>query len=585
MGTDGDQRELLTTALAEFLTEGALPEQRGVPNHVAASWRRSVSRGVQPDVVENDYYSELDVDSRLVRCARPEIEHLAEQISAIPACVALTDDRARILGRSDTGPGFGRVLDHVYFAQGFGYAENTVGTNGVGTVLEFGESVHIVGAEHFVELLHPFACAGAPVRDPFTGRIEGVLDISCQAQHSHPMLHTLVRTAASRIERNLLLDRDRVPQALFDAYSRVDARTRGAVLAVGPRMVTANTAMQTLLDGPDQEVLREHARFLMHGRAAVDDRIDLPSGARVRMRGSTVRVGGDVAGLVCVVSVLDEIDARPAAPQVRAPRTGLAPSSSPAWLAAAQTVEGALRDGSPVVVLGEPGSGRRRLLCELFSQVGGRAVPVPADRIEAGPAEAVTRLRGDSGDATGCAVLPVLCDLDRLSPETVAALHRELQEPGRPVVAATCSGTVPEPLLGLFRVSAAVPALRHRGGDVAALAASLLGDLTAHRDVRLSRDAERLLTRHRWPGNVAQLRDALADALRRRPVGVIEAADLPASCQSTPRSTLRPVDEVERDAIVAAIREAGGNRKAAAAALGLARSTLYRKIRQYGIDC
>ena len=66
---------------------------------------------------------------------------------------------------------------------------------------------------------------------------------------------------------------------------------------------------------------------------------------------------------------------------------------------------------------------------------------------------------------------------------------------------------------------------------------------------------------------------------------MIEAADLPASCQSTPRSTLRPVDEVERDAIVAAIRDAGGNRKAAAAALGLARSTLYRKIRQYGLDC
>ena len=117
------------------------------------------------------------------------------------------------------------------------------------------------------------------------------------------------------------------------------------------------------------------------------------------------------------------------------------------------------------------------------------------------------------------------------------------------------------------------------------LARSLLAELTAHPDARLSRDAERLLARHRWPGNIAQLRDALAEALRHRPVGVIEAADLPASCQSTPRSTLRPVDEVERDAIVAALRDVGGNRKAAATALGLARSTLYRKIRQYGIDC
>jgi transcriptional regulator of acetoin/glycerol metabolism len=66
-------------------------------------------------------------------------------------------------------------------------------------------------------------------------------------------------------------------------------------------------------------------------------------------------------------------------------------------------------------------------------------------------------------------------------------------------------------------------------------------------------------------------------------VGRIEVADLPVYCQSSPRIALRPVDEVERDAIVAALRDARGNRVAAAAALGLARSSLYRKIRQYGI--
>jgi transcriptional regulator of acetoin/glycerol metabolism len=47
---------------------------------------------------------------------------------------------------------------------------------------------------------------------------------------------------------------------------------------------------------------------------------------------------------------------------------------------------------------------------------------------------------------------------------------------------------------------------------------------------------------------------------------------------------LRPVDQAERDTIVAALRESAGNRVAAAAALGLARSTLYRKIAQYGIS-
>jgi transcriptional regulator of acetoin/glycerol metabolism len=113
--------------------------------------------------------------------------------------------------------------------------------------------------------------------------------------------------------------------------------------------------------------------------------------------------------------------------------------------------------------------------------------------------------------------------------------------------------------------------------------ADLLDELAPGRDARLSAAALRTLARYGWPGNVRELRDALDLALRRRPVGVVEAGDLPEFCQSAPRAALRPVDLAERDAIVHALREAGDNRVAAAAALGLARSTLYRKIAQYGI--
>jgi transcriptional regulator of acetoin/glycerol metabolism len=143
--------------------------------------------------------------------------------------------------------------------------------------------VHIVGGEHFAECLQPYACAGAPVRDPFTGRLEGVLDISCLAEHSSPIMHSLVRTAAAHIERGLLADRNQLQQALFDVYTRVDARSRLAVLAVGERTVMANSPMQSLLDPGDLVSLQEFARFVMLRRSTVDDAVDLPSGSRVRM--------------------------------------------------------------------------------------------------------------------------------------------------------------------------------------------------------------------------------------------------------------------------------------------------------------
>jgi transcriptional regulator of acetoin/glycerol metabolism len=182
----------------------------------------------------------------------------------------------------------------------------------------------------------------------------------------------------------------------------------------------------------------------------------------------------------------------------------------------------------------------------------------------------------------------VLRDIDTLDQAAADTLRAHLDGAAVGSIAATAGETAPaaaphEALLDLFDSSATLPALRHRSADLPALVNDLLVGLAPHRNVQLSREAHRLIARHHWPGNLEQLKGALAEALRRRPIGLIEANDLPIFCHSSPRAVLRPVDEVERDAIVAALRDHDGNRVAAAAALGIARSTLYRKIRQYGI--
>ncbi|MFP5022389.1 sigma-54-dependent Fis family transcriptional regulator [Pseudonocardia phyllosphaerae] len=578
-----DRRYAVTTARADFLEGDFDPRRGAVPDHVAASWRRSVSHGVCPSAVQSPYFDALDFDSRLVRCAEPVMEQLAEQIGEIPMCVALTDGKARILARKDGSRSFARVTDRVYFAAGFGYAEESVGTNGVGTVLGSGRPVHIVGAEHYVDMLQPFACTGAPVHDPFTGRIEGVLDISCFADHSSPVLFSLVRSAAARIERNLVADRNHTQQALFDVYSRAEARTRDAVLAVGPSIVIAGGRMQSLLCPADQSALHDHVRFLMARHGTVDEAVTLPSAARVRLRGTTVGVGDDVAGMVCAVAVLG----RPGEPPQDPAPAPCPPAGSPAWRAAEQTVAGAVARRLPVLVQGEEGTGRTSLLRTVLDDArpDGGLVAVGPEEVAADSAAVAARLR-DAGPSQ----LLVLQRADRIPPAPMAALVAALTGDGEPAaLAATIGPSVPagrpyQEFLGLFAVSAQVPALRHRGADLDAVVTAVLADLAPHRTVVLSEDARRVVAGGRWPGNVRQLRDALAEALRNRPVGAIRADDLPGHCRSAPRSTLRPVDQVERDAIVDAIRRAGGNRKAAAEALGLARSTLYRKIRQYGIE-
>lgn len=93
----------------------------------------------------------------------------------------------------------------------------------------------------------------------------------------------------------------------------------------------------------------------------------------------------------------------------------------------------------------------------------------------------------------------------------------------------------------------------------------------------------RLIGCYSWPRNVTQLREALHHALRRRPVGELQTDDLPSYCHTTARRTLTAIETAERDAIVTAIRDAGGNRQLAAQNLGIARSSLYRKLKAYGI--
>jgi transcriptional regulator of acetoin/glycerol metabolism len=180
--------------------------------------------------------------------------------------------------------------------------------------------------------------------------------------------------------------------------------------------------------------------------------------------------------------------------------------------------------------------------------------------------------------------LVVLADVDRWDSDVPAVLTRALRSPGvRLAATAAARAAVPAALPATFARSVTVPPLRNRTADLSWLTTAVLADLAPGREVRLTPDAQRTLARHGWPGNVRELRDALAAALRRRPVGPVEVGDLPESCQSSPRGTLRPVDQAERDTIVGALRGSGGNRVAAAAVLGLARSTLYRKIAHYGI--
>lgn len=88
-----------------------------------------------------------------------------------------------------------------------------------------------------------------------------------------------------------------------------------------------------------------------------------------------------------------------------------------------------------------------------------------------------------------------------------------------------------------------------------------------------------------WPGNISELADTVAGLVREAKGSVIERRHLPKHLQQSPlRRHMSMMETAERGAIIRALDAAGGNKSEAAALLGMGRTTLYRRLRQLGLD-
>jgi transcriptional regulator of acetoin/glycerol metabolism len=483
-----------TRARERFAATGAADAP--LEGAILASWVRSRLCGAGPDRREARFDgSARDGDSRLQRAARPVLGRLSADLTDTPTALLLSDPDARVVRRWASEPAMERLMDSVRAAEGFVLSEDTVGTNGVGTPLESGRPVVVNGTAHYNEIFDGASCAGAPVRHPVTGRVEGVVSLTCRADAANPLQLPLIAAAARDVERRLLEAASAAERELLEAFTAERHRTSRPVLCVGEDVVLATPAAARLVHGVSQGLLWDRAR-----RAVADggERLLVLEGDEQLL--ARCRAIGDVGVLVAIDP--------PRRPRRRAaPRTSTLAGRSAAWRAAVAAVAGCIATRTPVVVWGEPGVGKSALLADL-------AVP----------------------------------------------LGREMR-------------TEPDPSLGARAVE--LPPLRTRPEDIGPIAASILGAR------RLRPEALQLLERLPWPGNVRELELALRATI----APVVGIDDLPAELRAlAARVPTSGLQRLEAEAIARALAGCGGNKREAARALGISRSTLYRKLRAYGLD-
>lgn len=165
----------------------------------------------------------------------------------------------------------------------------------------------------------------------------------------------------------------------------------------------------------------------------------------------------------------------------------------------------------------------------------------------------------------------------------IAATNRDLE-------GAVRGGTFRQDLF--FRLNVVqikLPPLRERKGDIPLLVNHFLEKFSdPDRPVHsISEEAMARLMAYDWPGNVRELENAIERAVALGSGPILQLADLPSnlhysSSERLPANDeLLPLEELERRAIFRALRETGGDKLAAARLLGIGKTTLYRKLKQY----
>jgi DNA-binding NtrC family response regulator len=169
-----------------------------------------------------------------------------------------------------------------------------------------------------------------------------------------------------------------------------------------------------------------------------------------------------------------------------------------------------------------------------------------------------------------------------INARVIAATNRDLE-------AGVRAGTFRQDLYYRLKViEIRLPPLREHKEDISLLVGYFLNKFSdpRHPARSISKEALQRLMDYDWPGNVRELENALERAVALSSEGVLAADDLSsvpctASVPDADEGKIVNLEEIERRAILRALKETGGGKLAAARILGIGKTTLYRKLKEY----
>ncbi|MFJ3901469.1 GAF domain-containing protein [Streptomyces sp. NPDC090025] len=211
---------------------------------IDASWQRMFRLGLDPDqttssvLLQRDELEERRRHTVLGEVMRTLSAGLAGIADASMQIMVVTDEQGRVLWREGNLAVL-RQANGICLEEGAAWSEHATGTNAVGTALAMNRAVQVHSAEHFVQTLHNWTCAAAPVHDPRDQRLLGIVDVSGPASSFHPATLALVGSVAQLAEAEMRDRHLRSIERLRSVAAPILCRVGGRAIAVDTHGWTA----------------------------------------------------------------------------------------------------------------------------------------------------------------------------------------------------------------------------------------------------------------------------------------------------------------------------------------------------------
>ncbi|GAB6171661.1 sigma-54-dependent Fis family transcriptional regulator [Paradesulfitobacterium aromaticivorans] len=628
----------------QAVTTGTLAND--LPLMIKESWIRCRERNVNPFLKTNPYLASAqelrerrERQEELLAITNQVMEKLAYLVKGSDFMVVFADKDGYILEAQGDASAFefGKLSNFTVEAC---WAEELLGTNGVGTPLVTGQPVQIIGPQHWSLSAHNATCSGAPIRDDL-GRVIGCLNMTGDYRKAHPHTLGMVVAAANAIENQFRLQQEsNFKEAIMESLSE------GVVVLNEAEKVThMNQAAAKLLglDGVDWNLITleklkkmipgfERIMYLIQRYEPVNDELIQfkvnQTWVKCTLTIRTLRaLKGGQRGIVLAFSETGRVNRL--VKQIGGAKAQLTfkdiVGSHPSITKVINTARKVALSSSHILLTGESGTGKEVFAQAIHNESYRARFPFVALNCAAIPRELIgselfgyvegaftgARRGGNPGKfelADGGTLF--LDEIGEMPLELQAHLLRVIEEKkitrlgGQEVIpvdvriiTATNRNLKDEAEKGNFRVdlfyrlnviNLSLPPLRERKSDIAILAlyfAGRLGKSLGKAEVSIDQPALEALKSYAWPGNVRELQNTIERALNLLTGTIIKLEHLPAGMAGTGRNEPpvagTSIKEAEINAIIHTLQKHGGNRKRAAMELGIARSTLYRKLEEF----